>query len=279
VQGATVSLVRPDAQEAGFLPARFQTKPLQDGTFEIRGVVPGTYYIEAGASEERKPLRARQLLIVAENPEVKIDLLLRAEVTVEGSVRTESKTPVRFGGLQLTAEPRLEVPPKTVSVKPDGSFTLTLLPGVEYNLILANAPDNLYLKAAQMDSVDVLTRGLMLMQTTQSPLDVIVDAAGAQVRGWSQPGANVLLVPDDGRLEKYQSTAVNEYGIFGFRGVAPGDYRALSWFDTPPCEVHDPVNRAACSAFGAKVSVGEGGNQTVEVEPSDKIEARATSAQ
>jgi hypothetical protein len=279
VQGATVVLVRPDAQEAGFLPARFQTKPLQDGTFEIRGVVPGTYYIEVGASEERKPLRARQLLTVAENPEVKVDVLLRTEVTVEGSVRTESKTPVRFGALQLTLEPRLEVPPRTVSVKPDGSFKLTLLPGVDYNLILTNAPDNVYLKAARMDSVDVLTRGLMLMQTAQSPLDVIVDTAGAQVRGWSHPGANVLLMPDDGRLEKYQTTSVNEYGIFGFRGVAPGDYRLLSWFDTPPCEVHDPVNRAACSAFGAKVSVGEGDNQTVEVEPSDKIEARATSGQ
>jgi hypothetical protein len=279
VQGATVILVRPDAQEAGFLTARFQTKPLQDGTFEIRGVVPGTYFIEVSASEERKPLRARQLLMVTDDREVKVEVLLRGEVTVEGSVRTESKTPVRFDALQLTAEPRLAVGSKTVRVKPDGSFSVTLLPGVVYNLILTNAPDNVYLKGAQLESVDVLERGLTLMESTILPLDVIVDTAGAQVRGWSQPGANLLLMPDDGRLEKYQSALANEYGIFGFRGVAPGDYRVLSWFDTPPCEVHDPASRAACSAFGAKVSVSEGGDRTLEVEPSDKAEVRVTSGQ
>jgi hypothetical protein len=166
-----------------------------------------------------------------------------------------------------------------VTVERDGSFKLVLLPGFEYNLMLASAPDNVYLKAARFDAVDVLARGVMLTQATEIPLDVIVSTAGAQVRGWSQPGAKVLLMPDDGRLEKYQSNSANEYGIFGFRGVAPGDYHLLSWLDTPPCEVHDPVTRSACYAFGPKISVQEGGNVTIEVEPSDKIESRATSVQ
>jgi hypothetical protein len=279
VRGATVVLVRPDAKQAGFLPARFQTKPLQDGTFEIRGVVPGTYYLEATASEERKPLHARQLVVVAEAPEYKVEVMLRPEVTLDGIVRSSTERTVRFGLLRLTAEPRLEVPSKTVSVGQDGSFKLPLLPGVEYNLVLAGATGNAYLKSARLHGVDVLESGLMATSPTQAPLDIVIDDTGGRVRGWSQPGANVLLMPEDGRIEKYQTTSANEYGVFDLPGVAPGDYRVLSWFDTPPCEVHDPVNRAACSGFGAKVSVAEGGLPTVEVEPADRMEVRATSGQ
>jgi hypothetical protein len=277
VRGASIVLVRPDAKDAGFLPARFQTKPLQDGTFEIRGVVPGTYYLEASASEERKQLHARQLLVVSETAEYRVEVLMRPEVILEGIVRSAGDRPVRLGSMRLTAEPRLELPSKTVSVVQDGSFKLPLLPGVEYNLVLAGAAGNAYLKSARLHGVDVLESRLMVTSPAQALLDVVVDDLGGRVRGWSQPGSTVLLMPQDGRIEKYQSTSANEYGVFDLPGVAPGDYRVLSWFDTPPCEVHDPVNRAACGSFGAKVSVAEGGLPTVEVDPSDRmVEGPAT---
>jgi hypothetical protein len=121
--------------------------------------------------------------------------------------------------------------------------------------------------------------GLSLIQSSTVPLDITVNTAGAEIRGVSQPGANVLLLPDDGRLENYQSTAAGEYGVFDFRGIPPGDYRVLSWFDTPPCAVHDPASRAACNAFGAKVTVAVSGRQLLEVQPADAVENRASSAQ
>jgi hypothetical protein len=279
LRSASITLYRSDSKEAGYLPARFQTKPLEDGTFEIRGVVPGTYYIEASAAEERKTLHARQLLVVNETPEVNVNLLLAPEVAVEGVVITEGKEPVQYSSLRLAAEPRIDAPVKTVSVGADGTFKLSLLAGVEYRVILTNAPENVYLKSARLDAFDVLTRGLAVTSTTPVPLNIAVATAGGMVQGWSTPSANVLLMPGDGRLERYQSAVANEYGVFRFRGVAPGDYRVISWFDNAPCEVHDPEARAACNAFGMAVNVAEAGNYTVETEPADKIEARISSGQ
>jgi hypothetical protein len=154
-----------------------------------------------------------------------------------------------------------------------------LLAGVDYSLVLTNAPDNVYLKSARIDAIDVLTRGLTITAGTLIPLNVAVDTKGAAVQGWSAPAANVLLMPDDGRLEKYQSALANEYGVFMFRGVAPGDYHVIAWFDTPPCEVHDPDTRAACNSFGVAIKAAEAGTYTIEIAPTDKIEARINSGQ
>jgi hypothetical protein len=127
---------------------------------------------------------------------------------------------------------------------------LVLLPGIEYDLVLANAPDNVYLASARLDTGNVLERGLMLTQPVAAELEVVVSPSGWPVTGVSEPGANVLLLPEDGRLEKYQTTAANEYGAFSFRGVAPGEYRVIAWLDDPPCEFYDPIRSRACSTLG-----------------------------
>jgi hypothetical protein len=279
VQGATISLHWTGSPQSGGLPARIETKPLEDGTFELWGVAPGTYYIDARGSEQQKPLRVREVLVVTESPEEKVELLLRQEAVVNGIVRVDNKSEIKMANVKLTFEPRIEAPSKTVSVNSKGEFDVSLLPGVDYNITLASAPNNVYLTGAHLNSADVLTNGLMLVQSPTVPLEVTLGTAAAELIGVSQPGANVLLMPEDGRLEKYQSTTASQYGFFEFHGISPGGYRVLSWFDTPPCEVHDPDNRALCNAFGKKVTLAESASQTLEVEPSDKLEARATSSQ
>jgi hypothetical protein len=80
-------------------------------------------------------------------------------------------------------------------------------------------------------------------------------------------GASILLIPDPpiGRSHAYKSAYADQYGNFLIRGVAPGSYIAVAWFDEPPCEVYNPNDIAACKANGVRVSVSEEALESVQI--------------
>jgi hypothetical protein len=90
---------------------------------------------------------------------------------------------------------------------------------------------------------------------------------GALIRGSTEPGANVILIPDNGLLMRYSETVANEWGLFAFGAVAPGTYRVVSWFDVPPCAIWDPNAGIACARVGEVVTAKESGTATVTVRP------------
>ncbi len=91
-----------------------------------------------------------------------------------------------------------------------------------------------------------------------------VTAANSSV---TATGANVLLIPDPpyGRSQAYKSTYADQYGNFLIRGVAPGSYIAVAWFDEPPCEVYNPEDLNTCKAHGVKVTVSEEALESIQV--------------
>jgi hypothetical protein len=132
-----------------------------------------------------------------------------------------------------------------------------------------NGPDNSYLKSIRVANSERLSQGLEASTGDAPPaLDVRLGSQGGQVVGRAvtadpkvvASGASVALIPSpaDGRVQAYQTTHADEYGNFLLKGVPPGAYVVVAWLDSPPCEVFNPDDLAACQAQGSSLSIDEG---------------------
>jgi hypothetical protein len=80
-------------------------------------------------------------------------------------------------------------------------------------------------------------------------------------------GATVALIPDPaaGRIQAYQTTHADEYGNFLLKGLPPGKYVLVAWLGSPPCDVYNPDDLAACQAQGSSVTVDEAEQESVQL--------------
>ena len=92
----------------------------------------------------------------------------------------------------------------------------------------------------ESELLDVIEAGSATGFGRRRYVELTTSENGALVRGSTEPGANVVLIPDNGLLMRYSESAANEWGLFAFGAVAPGTYRVISWFDVPPCEIWSP---------------------------------------
>jgi hypothetical protein len=265
-EGATVVLLREDASGTGYIPYPGVIRMLGKGEFEVRGVVPGRYALEARASEQRATMVTRQPVSVGNSAEVNADVVVRPEIELRGSAAGSTREDKAPAGAQVMAEPRGGGAVRSARIDSLGNFSLRITAGETYDLWLRNAPGNTYLKSARIGTVDVITPGLQLDSPGSSTLTITTSPDGGIVRGSTEPGANVALIPDNGLLMRYSESTANEWGLFAFGAVAPGTYRVVSWFDVPPCDIWNPA-RFECARAGEAVTVKESGTSTVTVRP------------
>jgi Carboxypeptidase regulatory-like domain len=267
-EGPSLVLMREDASGDGYMPYPSVVRPLDRGEYEIRGVTPGRYVLEARGADRRGGLFARQPITVGNAPEVTANIVLLPEVDLKGQILAAARGEKVPPGLHIAAEPRGAGATRSARVHPDGQFILRLSAGETYDILLQNPPGNVHLKTAKLDATDVLGSGVRLDSagpTTQ--LLLTVGERGGEIRGETMPGANVTLMPQQPLLYRFSETGANEWGLFAFGALAPGDYRLMAWFDEPPCEVWSPQAATLCSNFGQTLRVGEGGSYTVTLQP------------
>jgi hypothetical protein len=80
-------------------------------------------------------------------------------------------------------------------------------------------------------------------------------------------GATVVVIPDPsaGRVQAYQTTQADEYGNILLKGLPPGKYVLVAWLDSPPCDVYNPDDLAACQAQGSSFSIDEAEQKSVQL--------------
>lgn len=250
-------------------PARF----LPDGRFEIRGLAPGSYLLTAEAVEAGERLIGRLPLTVAGQSVDNVALLLRPLPRLSGAVRLEDEPRAELGAARVVLEPHRDTTaPSSAPVAAGGSFEISFVPGETYDVLVDGAPEGSYLKSARIGGFDVLATGFNAEGGALPPLEVLLSRRGATVSGELRDGttrvalgATVALIPEParGRMHHYQLTTTDEHGRFAFRGVAPGRYTALSWWDEPPCEIYALESLERCRRFGDSIEVGEGENRSL----------------
>ncbi len=190
---------------------------------------------------------------------------------LKGRVRTEDNRRLNFSDLRVVLESRddPEMGSASVSVKADGTFVVKNVTSEVYDVTLAGAPEDFYLKAARLDSDNVLEAGLSLaLGREPGTLELLLSSAGGQIDGIvtsEQQGfdsALVVLVPEPrhrGQARLYKTTTTDQYGHFTLRGIAPGDYKLFAWKDIEAGAYYDADFLRPYEERGETVRVVEAG--------------------
>ena len=261
----------------------------KDGSFEIRGVAPGSYAIRFMSTSGDVPQTTQQQIDVANSDVNGVRLISTPGAMVHGQVRIEGNRKVDFGELIVTL--RLpndgggggvtsigdDGPQTSARVKNDGTFEMKGVPPGSYTVVVVGGSRSLrdfYLKQAEAggrelpdDDMRVSGPGNLAMNITLGPGAGVVD--GTVIDSKSQPVANavVVAIPDSQhrRMDRYQRTIADQHGHFTMHGIIPGEYTVLAWDDVEDGAYYDPEFLKRYEDFAEAVHVAENGRQSISV--------------
>ena len=275
LMGSDVRLRQPSPVADVLVDAPASVRPQPDGGFEIAGVTPGSYVVVVNAQENGVRLTARAPLTVSGADIENFSITAEPYRALRGRVVSDDTIDFPFSLFRVTLEPASDsVPATSASVEDDGSFEVEFVPGETYEVFLLDGPPDVYLESARIGGFDVLRTGFQAETGNLPPMELRFSTQGATVRGEVADsstkvalGATVALVPDParGRIQYFKIGTTDAYGIYEFRGVAPGRYTLLAWWDEPPCEVYDIESLEACREAGESIDVSRGDNLMINL--------------
>jgi len=263
-------LLRPAGPSANFM----MSAPVEDGAFEFRVVLPGSYWLTSmpqGSSVTVAP----QAVEVSSADVTGIRLKAEPPVKLAGALTVEGGT-TAIPGLQIRLVPPagLGLTSPAAELKSDGSFTLTA-PSGRYRIDFQGLPADAFVKSAVLGDQDVLG-GLDVSQSAgAAKLAIVISHAGARVTGVVHDGAGksvyatVSLIPDPpqpGQPSLYHVAETAADGRFQIQGIRPGKYRLYAWEELEPGAHLDPRFTAPHEADAAPIEVAENDRKEVTLE-------------
>jgi hypothetical protein len=253
----------------------------QDGTFDARGVVSGSYTLICQMEE----LSSHQVVDVGDHDVDDIQLLVSPPFEISGTVRLEGDPPQagQRGPMQVNLNPIERGGGAGAQVNADGSFTMKVTPGVYQINAFCNA--GAYVKSIRFGEQDVTSGKIDLTQQSSGALNIVCGTDVGQIQGSVQnengePAAQVMIsvVPQgehEGRQDLYFQLESDENGKFEYRDLAPGDYKVFAWESIDMEMLLSQEFQKAFESRGAAVSISPGGSASVQVKmiPAADIEA------
>jgi len=248
----------------------------QDGSFDLPGVLPGSYTVTAQWYDDGKVHTARQNIDVGNADVEGLQLTIGKGTPIVGHLRWEGKPSMIGDQLMVFAQSTDEtVHPGYARVDADGSFTWAEVPDGELRVRVFGQSEDSFVKAARYGSADALADGFTPRAGSGTTLEIIMSSHGALVQGSAVDadglpavGAQVVLVPEGLRRERfdlYKTAQTDQRGQFQLRGVAPGDYKLFSWDEVEHGAWEDQDFLKAFESNGEKVTVEEAETKLVNV--------------
>ncbi|HEX7284819.1 MAG TPA: carboxypeptidase-like regulatory domain-containing protein [Candidatus Angelobacter sp.] len=251
---------------AGGIPGRISS---EDGTFEVRGVAPGTYTLRTefsdatgGNTDQRTVevgVHGLENVLLAGQPEEEIE----GQVTVEGGAKfPAAHVSVDFAPTRLAGDFR------ALANLPDLDFHGRLHPGEHYMVNALNLPADFYLKSVRLSGHEV-ERNDLVASGAREKVELALSPAGGHIDGLvtddkDQPApAYILLVPDEPKrkyFDLFRTARADVKGKFTLRGLAPGTYRLIAFEGVDPDElINHPELLKEYEGKGETVIVSESG--------------------
>jgi hypothetical protein len=273
---ATVALIQP-GETVSSSRYRAQSPPSgrNAGEFSMSNVPPGSYLMTAKSISGDRELAAFQhieLRPILSTPlfGFTTTLALTAPVSVNGRLFFESAVAQDVRQITVSmvpVDPDMPVP-RSVAVRPDGQFAVNgVFPG-DYILEVSNLPQDLYLKATRFGNGGLEQPLAIGSQPAANPLQILLGSDGGHMQAQSQPGANVVLVPDAarrGRREQYRVATAGDDGRVTIPGIPPGNYKIFAWEDLEPNAYLNADYLQAYEDRGVPVRISAGDNPAVSV--------------
>jgi hypothetical protein len=269
----------PRRFSGGFISSTNRSSYHADGTFEVRDVPPGQYFLHArSGSPGADPLVTQAAVDVADKDIDGINLVFNPGFDITGQIYLEGGNTagaVDVGSMRVLLRPADEniifgAPMPTI--KPDGSFIITRVQPTNYRLMVVGIPPDAFLKDARIGNDSVL-ENLEVTGPIESPLNILIGANAGQIdgtvtddKGNPVTTARVVLIPNAfrrARTELYRQGALDQFGRFNMRGIAPGEYRLFAWEDIETGEYFDPDFLREHEPRGTPLTIKEGSKENV----------------
>lgn len=249
-----------------------------DGTFELRGVLPGQYSLTVMLENDGSRLTARRDLDVADANVDGLELALSPGAELAGSVRVENAadTAPKLDSARVLLQAGDDFMPYgfgNAAVGPDGTFVAKDLADGNYRVRVFGLPERQYVRAIRAGDADVSETGIHVAQgSAPGPLLITVSADAGSLDGRvvdsdkkARSGARVVLV---GKMlqDGSASTSSDQNGNFRIPTVPPGDYSLYAFEEAEPGAWEDPEFLEPYQSKATKVSVQPNGRQSAEVE-------------
>jgi hypothetical protein len=307
--GAMVSLFSRDLDVGvngpganAMIPLQIQTDAAADGTFELRGVPPGSFVLRAqtrpaisavkDAANQRiagRPLTPPSMetavlpvtvdgdiagLTVNTSRGATVDVAIIADEGVTAPVPRGVRVTVRTADLE-----RIESITMNHNVTAEGRMALSL--AAPSRVTVEGLPENWALKEVTLDSVDVTDRPIDLKNRDQAMLRVVLTDRVTGLNGSiakasfgdAEPAAPAVIVvfADDETKWSYpsrfiQTVRTDSRGTFQITGLPPNqEYRAVAVDYLEEGEESDPEFLKRMRDRGTRVSLREGDRRTVDL--------------
>ena len=280
---------------------RNQTYNPANGTFEFRNVAPGSYWIRANTvlnpdtpiTPNAAPRTVAEVFLnlISSRPAAQaavdisgsdlenVALTLTSGVSIRGLLTVEGQelsTLAGFDGIHVELMPT--TPNKYVHLprpmQPDGAFSLDNVYFGEYRLRVNYPQQDVYVKEARLDSIDLLSEPLLISAPTSATLSIVLSSKAGQIDGTlvneqsrPLPGLQTVLIPDQSRnrIDLYKTAVTDQNGHFTIRGITPGEYKIFAWEAMEPFAYFDSDFVRQSEQRGKPVSISEASKVTAEV--------------
>ena len=277
------------SKDAGFPIGASDTEVKKDGSFELRNILPGSYFVWL-----INRTSAPEAMLVAQTVEVKdsdlenVRLMPVSISEVRGQLRMENGQKADWAGvvlslqssddpLDLRGEFGGQRETTTAQIKQDGSFDMKTVPAGNYRVRVFSglvAMRDCFMKSVNAGGKDIADSGFTISGGTWS-LDVVLSSNGASVDGVvvddkNQPvaDAEVVAIPEATRQKRrdlYQQATVDQHGHFKLRGLNPGEYTVMALEDLDD-DFRDPEFMKAHEGLGQTIRLDEGEHKSISLQ-------------
>ncbi len=238
-----------------------------DGSFTIRNVRPGAYYLMADSrGPQQSRLSARVAVDVAGDDVANVRARLAPPNAISGVVAPEqadsslSLKSIRLNFVSAAPGGRGNQNQR-VDVAEDGRFQDTLNSDL-YTIEVQGAPSGYYLKSVRLSGRD-LPDNVLDLSFSGAQLDVVLANNSASITGTVQrpngdvvQSARVTVIPaNSNRRDLYKSVNSGSDGTFTISNVPPGTYRVFAWEDVEQNAWMDPDFRRPFETLGSSATI------------------------
>ena len=254
-----------------------------NGTFQIRDVLPGSYWVQGLATGNagqgtRGGLSAAVAVDVSESDAEGVTLVFTPGISISGHLSTEDGASISslpdYRRMRVSMTPMTSrgplIPNLAAQISADGSFHIQDLQPDDYKLSVSSTPSGVYLKEVRLGQFDIMN-GVSINGPVSGSLEVLLSPKAGQIAGTivdsrRNPVRNIeaVLIPRDrGRHDLYRTATSDQDGRFSIPTVVPGDYKLFAWEDIEPFAYMDLDFLRKYEGLGVDVKTSE--SQTVAV--------------
>jgi hypothetical protein len=247
-----------------------------DGSFEIQGVLPGSYNARI-STEHLSQVRSNPTIDVRDADIDGIQLTTESSVEVRGRFRMDDGRKLDGRQVQIMIDPedrRGSDDPMMARMQADGSFVVPNVQPGNYHVVVTSSSASLrdyIVKEVNVDGKEVGDSGFSVTGGA-SFLDIVGSAKGSAIEGSAVddegkpiPDIQVVCIPDAARRKRrdiYQQVQTDQRGYFSLRGLNPGEYQVLA-LDDAPSDITDQDFVSAHDGQGETVTVEAGERKSI----------------